>query len=238
MDFLAWAESIGDRLRNPVEILRWNSHKRYLDELARAGLDVVPTTYVDPADPTPELTGEIVVKPAVSAGARDTGRFSDDRHRDAEALLARLAAEGREAMVQPYLRSVDTEGETAVVFCGGEPTHVLRKRAVLRPDEEAPLRRDDLGAAEAMYDPELVTGSRADGAEQDLAAAVFDYVRRRFGSRPPYARVDMVPGPDGAPAVMELELVEPYLYLATAPAAVDRLAEAILHEASAAASGP
>lgn len=199
---------------------------------------MVPTTYVDPADPPPELSGEIVVKPAVSAGARDTGRFGVEHHRDAEALLARLAAEGRAAMVQPYLRSVDSEGETAVVFIGGEPTHVLRKRAVLRPDEEAPIRSDELGAAEAMYDSGLVTGSSGGQAEHELAEAVIDYVGRRFGGRPLYARVDMVPGPGGAPAVMELELVEPYFYLATAPAAVDRLAEAILREASAAADGP
>lgn len=130
-DFLAWAETVGDRLRNPPEVVRWNSDKRYLADVAGAGLAVVPTTYIGPGDDTLDLPDEVIVKPTISAGARDTGRFGREHHDRARALLARLAAAGRTAMVQPYLASVDAHGETAVVFVAGAPTHVLRKRPVL-----------------------------------------------------------------------------------------------------------
>jgi glutathione synthase/RimK-type ligase-like ATP-grasp enzyme len=101
---------------------------------------------VEPRDPAPALDGEIVVKPTVSAGARDTGRFGPDTHGNALALLARLGTAGRTAMVQRYLPGVEAHGETAIVLFGGAPSHVLRKRAVLRPDEEAPVRNDGPGS--------------------------------------------------------------------------------------------
>lgn len=229
-EFREWAAGIGGRLRNRPELIRWNSDKRYLGELAAAGLAVVPTRFVVPGEPTPELEGEVVVKPAVSAGGRDTGRFGPDAHGEARKLAARLAAAGRIAMVQPYLGAVDTLGETALVFVAGELTHALRKRAVLRPDEVAPVRDDALGAAEAMYDPDLVRASDATAAERDLAAAIVGFVAERFGEPPLYARVDLVPGPGGDPVLMELEVVEPCLYLHESPPTAERLAEAIAAE--------
>ncbi len=74
-------------------------------------------------------------------------------------------------MVQPYLGAVDEVGETALLFVGGEFVHTLRKRAVLRADEVAPMRDDALGAAEAMYDPELVVAGESTEAEREVAAA-------------------------------------------------------------------
>lgn len=227
-EFLGWAERVGGRLRNPPEVLRWNSDKRYLADLEAAGLAVVPTAFVEPGDRRPSLDGELVVKPAVSAGGRDTGRFAPAAHAEAEALLARLSAAGRVAMVQPYLGAVDERGETALVFVAGELAHALRKRAVLRPDEVAPVRDDALGAAEAMYDPELVTAGESSAAERELAARVVAHVGDRFGSTLLYARVDLVPGPAGDPVLIELELVEPNLYLNVHPGTAERLAEAIL----------
>src|SRR5690606_16697815 len=102
-----------------------------------AGIPVVPTTFVAPGEPLPEVRGEVVVKPSVSAGARDTGRFSEHTHHLARELVARIQAGGRTAMVQPYLPAVDTRGETAVVCIDGEPLHTLHKHAVLRADEVA-----------------------------------------------------------------------------------------------------
>jgi glutathione synthase/RimK-type ligase-like ATP-grasp enzyme len=174
-----------------------------------------------------------VVKPTVSAGARDTGRFGPAAHEEAHALLARLGAAGRTAMVQRYLPGVETAGETAIVLFGGEPSHVLHKRAVLRPDEVAPRRDDDLGAAEAMYDDDLVTAGDATAAEHELAAGVVAHLRERFGATPLYVRVDLVPGPDGGPVVLEVEAVEPNFYLHTDPAAADRLAALVADDLAA-----
>ena len=226
--FVAWADSIGDRLLNPPAIVRWNADKRYLADLAAAGLAVVPTRFVEPGDATGDLAGEVVVKPTVSAGARDTGRFGPEAHDDARALIASIHRGGRTAMVQPYVRSVDERGETAVVVVDGEVHHGLRKGAVLRSEGVAPVRGGGFGAAEAMYDPDLVRAAPVGEDERAFAVRVIDHVAGRFGAVPLYARVDLVAGPDGEPMLMELELVEPDLYPAEAPGCDDRLADAIL----------
>ena len=133
-------------------------------------------------------------------------------------------------MVQPYLDAVDRDGETALIFIAGELAHVLGKRAVLAPDQVAPVRDDSLGAAEAMYDPTLVGLSTATDDEIALGSEVIAHLRARFEATPLIARVDLVPDGDGAPCVLELEAVEPNLYLRQAPATADRLAEAIVAE--------
>jgi glutathione synthase/RimK-type ligase-like ATP-grasp enzyme len=230
-EFLDWAGRIGDRLHNAPPVVRWNSDKRYLRDLAGDGIRVVETRYVEPADPAPELDGEVVIKPNVSVGAGDTGRFGPATHRTARELIASIQASGRAAMVQPYQPSVDTVGETGVLCIDGEPVHALRKRAVLRPDEIAPARDDAVGAAEVMYDPGLVTAADATPAELDHARAVVARVAERFDYLPLYARVDTVPGPDGEPVLMELEAIEPTFYLDQAPATAERAAEAILARA-------
>ena len=228
-EFLGWAEAIGDRkLHNAPQVLRWNSDKSYLADLREARIPVIATTLVRPSDPVPALDGEVVVKPTISAGARDTGRFSPRSHDPARRLLGRLRESGRTAMVQPYAAEVDTAGETAVVFFGGVESHVLRKRPVLEPDEEAPTRDDAIGTAEAMFRDDLVTSGTATGEERRLAAAVLSYLKQRFGSTPLYARVDLVPDSHGRPMLMELEAVEPNFYLATAPGSAQRLASLIL----------
>ena len=226
--FVEWAESVGDRLHNRPALLRWNSEKSYLADLQAAGLPVVDTTLVHPGDPVPELQGEVVVKPTVSAGARDTGRFGPSVHHEARALIERLTGAGRTAMVQPYLPAVEARGETAIVMFAGRESHVLRKGAVLSPDEEAPLADHELGSAAVMFDPELVVPGEANEAERALAARVIAYVAERFGETPLYARVDMLTDAGGAPVLLELEAIEPALYLASTPGAAERLAEAIL----------
>jgi glutathione synthase/RimK-type ligase-like ATP-grasp enzyme len=229
-EFLAWADGIGDRLHNSAAVLRWNSDKRYVGDLEAAGLPVVPTRYVEPGEEVGELEGEVVVKPTVSAGGRDTGRFTPAVHDEARALLARLGEAGRTAMVQPYLADVDSRGESALVHVAGEFSHGLRKLAVLRPDEVAPVRDDPLGAAEAMYDPDLVRAAETTEEEREVAHRILDHVAERFGAMPLYARVDLVPGPDGTPVLIELEAIEPNLYLYESPETADRLAEAIVAE--------
>jgi hypothetical protein len=103
---------------------------------------------------------------------------------------------------------------------------VLHKRPVLRQDGVAPVTDHPLGVAAVMLDDDLVGPGTADAAQTDLAHAVHDEIAERFGV-PLYARVDLVPGPDGSPVLLELEAIEPALYLWTAPGAVERLARAV-----------
>ena len=122
-------------------------------------------------------------------------------------------------MVQPYQPSVDTVGETAVLFIDGEPAHALRKRAVLRPDEVAPVRDDGVGAAEVMYDPGLVDPGGGDRRRARARRARWSpRSARRFDYLPLYARVDMIRDAGGTPVLLELEAIEPNFYLDQVPA--------------------
>lgn len=223
-EFLAWCAAVGpERLRNSPSLVAFNADKRYLADLSVA---TVPTVFVAPGDARPPLEGEMVVKPNISAGARDTGRFAPAAHAEAHALIARIQASGRVAMVQPYMAAVDDRGETALVFLAGELSHVLRKRAILAPDEVAPLAEGELAPAAAMLRDDLVTAGVANFAERALARRVIAEISARFG-RPLYARVDLVMDVNGNPALLELEAIEPELYLVTSPGASQRMAAAV-----------
>lgn len=121
-EFMAWAERTAKatRLANPVQVVRWNTDKRYLGDLAAAGVPVVPTRYLAPGDPA-DLPDdhEYVVKPTSGAGARFAARYTPDEHETAVRQLERMHAEGLTAMVQPYLTNVDVSGERALLFFGG-----------------------------------------------------------------------------------------------------------------------
>lgn len=226
--FLTWVDALEPRVQNPARVVRWNSDKHHLADLADAGIPVVPTSFVGPGSRIPQLEGEVVVKPTVSAGGRDTGRFGPATYDQATRLVRRLHAQGRTAMLQPYLSSVDDAGEAALVFIGGRFHHAARKRAVLRPDEEAPVRDDEIGGAEVMYDPTIVRPGTASDRELEVATEAIAYLRDRFDVDPLYGRVDLVAGEDGSPLVLELEAVEPNLFLRLSPGAADRLADALL----------
>ncbi|RFU37323.1 hypothetical protein DZF91_33520 [Actinomadura logoneensis] len=213
-EFLAWADAL-PRVANPAPVLRWNTDKRYLRDLAEAGVPTVPTLW-DP-DGLPDWD-EFVIKPAVSAGSRDTARWR--RGTEDEQARAHLEAlRGAPAMVQPFLSAVDTEGETALLFCDGDFTHAARKSPILRAGagiEGLVTGEDGRGA----ITPATPTEAQLALAERALAAVpgAPDLL---------YARVDMVTGPDGAPVLMELELTEPSLFLDAAPEAADLYAKAI-----------
>lgn len=129
--------------------------------------------------------------------------------------------------MQPYLRSVDEHGETALVFIGGQLSHELHKRPVLAPDEVAPSTRDRLAVAKAMLDADLVVAQSAHEDERALARAIIAEISERFGT-PLYARVDLVRGDGGQPVLLELELIEPRLYFAQASGASERFVAAVL----------
>jgi hypothetical protein len=223
-EFLAWCAAVGPgRLRNSPELVAFDADKRYLGELRAR---TAPTEFVGPGDPLPAPSGEVVVKPNVSAGARDTGRFGPATHAEALALVERIRASGRVAIVQAYLAAVDRRGETALVYIAGELSHVLRKRAVLRGEGEAPLADGPLAPAAAMFEEDLVVASSAEPGQVEFAADVVAEVTERFGT-PLYARVDVAADDEGRPVLMELEAIEPCLFLDLAPGAAERFARAI-----------
>ena len=226
--FLDWTDAVDDRLENPARVVRWNSDKHHLADLIAAGIPTVATLFVEPGHDLSLPDGEFVVKPAISVGGRLTGRFGPMAHDAARRLIARQHHEGRAAMVQPYHPSVDTMGETALVFLAGEFSHAAHKWAVLRPDEVAPMRDDEIGGAEVMYGSDLVGPGVADEREIAVGRQAIAYLSDRFDVAPLYARVDVVRDEHGDPMVLELEAVEPNLYLRFAEGAADRLAWAIL----------
>lgn len=224
-EFVAWAATV-PALANPVDLVCWNTDKRYLRELAAAGVPTVPTTWLDPEGvwEHPSDHGEYVIKPVVGAGSMDTGRYdlADATHRElATAQVKRLQAAGRLVMVQPYLTAVDTAGETALLFVAGSSglgfSHAIRKGPI--------LAGPDCGT-EGLFRPEQITPRTA--GEDELAVAERVLAALPGGpERPLYARVDLIPGPDGAPVLIEVELTEPSLFLAHDPGAAGRLADAI-----------
>jgi O-ureido-D-serine cyclo-ligase len=214
--FVTWADAVGpSRLVNPPEVVRWNTDKRYLTDLPQ----VVPTTFVAPGEQAQLPATEFVVKPTVSAGSRDTARFAPGDAARATALIAGIHAGGRTAMVQPYVRSVDERGETALIFFAGRYSHAIRKGPILRRGENPTT---DLFAAEQIAPAEPTAAERA------LADLTLAAVRERFAAAPAYARVDLVQDGDGSVALLELELVEPSLFFSHAPGAMTRFAAAVL----------
>lgn len=221
-EFLAWVERCR-RTVNPADVLAWNTDKRYLDDLSDAGVATVPTVFVEPGGTGPRgLTAgvDIVVKPSVSGSAADTGRFGSTDDPAAVDLIATLHAQGRTAMVQPYLTGIDTEGETSLVFLGGRFSHAVRREPLLGGSgvRGAVVVADVLATVRA----EEPTGAQLSLAERTLEAAPGG--RERLG----YARVDVIPGPDG-PVLLELEAADCFLFLSFAsPGARARMAEHVL----------
>jgi glutathione synthase/RimK-type ligase-like ATP-grasp enzyme len=209
-EFVAWAQRLGPRLVNPPAILAWNTDKRYLHEIAEAGLPVVDTSLVEPGEWFSPPAGEYVVKPTVSAGSRDTARFEggDGDANRARALVQAIHHSGRTAMVQPYVASVDTRGETAMLFFDGEFSHAIHKGPLLHPGQ-APTGE--------VFAPETIEARTATAAERAVADGIVAWVRQRFCGAPAYARVDLVEDAGGAPLLLELELTEPSLFFAHAP---------------------
>ncbi|MBX4179135.1 ATP-grasp domain-containing protein [Streptomyces geysiriensis] len=222
-EFTAWAERCGGatRLANPASVVRWNTDKRYLADLAAAGVPTVPTSYAAPGE-SPGLPDghEYVVKPTSGAGARFAARYTPGEHATAVRQVERMHAEGFTAMVQPYMRAIDTAGERALQFFGGRLLHASRKGAVLAPGTPYDARK----VAHPGLEPWTPTAAEVAVAEAALAAVP-------GAAEPLYARVDLVDGDDGRPRVMELELVEPNLFLWLHERSLPRVVEAVLEAA-------
>lgn len=213
-EFMQWAASVPN-LCNSLPSVRWSSDKHYLGDLAEAGVLTIATTFCQVGEVPSFPQSSFVVKPCIGAGSMDVERYEADDSSAARAQVSALHASGRDVIIQPYVRSVDESGEVALVFIDGEFAHAMRKGAMLNVTQ---LDRNDLFRREQMslisVEPEVVAVGRA-----ALAATGFSDLL--------YARVDLVADDDGW-AIMEVELVEPSLFLTYSPDTVDRLALAIL----------
>ncbi|MBU5423772.1 hypothetical protein KQI48_13955 [Cellulomonas hominis] len=237
-DFRWWTQRVGQatRLINPAQVLTWNIDKIYQRAMEAAGLPIVPTIWMDPARNFNARAihtrfpafGDFVIKPTISAGSRDTGRY-DASQTPSRALaiqhVKRLLDQGRHVMVQRYLREVDTVGETALVYFDGELSHAVRKAPLL----EGPYREGTMDGV--LYKEEVMTAREPSAAELAVGQRVVDAIGSLItGVEQPlaYTRVDLIPDDEGNPVVLELELIEPSFFFAQAPGAVDRFADAIL----------
>jgi hypothetical protein len=228
--FLAWADRLG-RVENPPAVLRWNSDKVYLRNLAEAGVPVVPTSWVAPGEDVRLPPGDVVVKPSVGAGSMGAGRFDTRRPGIAESARQHAQAlhdAGRVVLVQPYLADVDERGETALIYLDGVFSHAIGKAAMLPGGTVNDL---DLDLSGALFRSERITARIPADDELAVGEQVLAVLRRRFGGKLLYVRVDLLPAGAG-PVVVEVELVEPSLFLAFDPGSADRVAAAVARRLS------
>jgi glutathione synthase/RimK-type ligase-like ATP-grasp enzyme len=209
--FLAWCERTARAapMWNPPDVIRANTHKRYLIELAARGVATVPTRLIERDDAARTRVAalgwdRVVIKPAVGAGslgarAFDAGDPAADAH-------VRELAERVEVLIQPYMASVDGHGERSLVWIDGEVSHQIRKSPRFAGEDEQ------------------VTGPHpiADDERALALAALAPWADRIL-----YGRVDVARDADGAPVVMELELAEPSLFFFLAPGSADRYVAAL-----------
>ena len=210
-EFLATLERIGTRttLFNSAALVRWNSRKTYLKEMSDKGADLIPTLWLDAV--TPELAAaafdelgsdDLVFKRQIGAGAADQHRLKrGDPIPDMPHAM----------MAQPFLKMIQVEGEISFIFIDGAFSHALLKRATAGDYRI----QSTYGGTEQAISP----------SADDLAAA--EAVISQFDDAPLYGRVDMLRGPDGRLLLMELELIEPYLYPLEGPDLGPKMASAV-----------
>lgn len=213
-EFMGWLEKAASKvaLLNDMDTVKWNSDKRYLDDLASWGFKTVPTLWVEQGSDqrlSDVLSSSdwrsVVLKPSVSASSYMTGVFHEPLGGEAEEFLARLLERGA-AMVQPYLSSVETVGERSVVCIDGVASHVVVKKPRLADGEESVSR-----------------GFEPTESEKELATDLLS----RWGGHLLYARIDLMQADTGEWSVSELELIEPSLFLIQWPDAVQVFVDSI-----------
>ncbi len=231
--FLEWAHGV-PRILNTYDVLEWNSDKHYLRELEQRGLPTIATTWVsaDAAYTKQQVHsrfpafGDFVMKPTVSSGVRDIGRYSAIDLAARQAAIAQamgMLSEGRDIMIQRYREEIDVHGEVSLVFLNGLLSHTVQKNAFLHPDQ----------VTDRSYTESVVAARPATGEElrwgEEIRAVIHEYVRHRLGRDEQFLfnRVDIVPDGQGSFVVMEIALVDADLYLDATPAALGNFADAI-----------
>jgi hypothetical protein len=214
--FVAWAHEVEARTRlvNSAAVLEWGSDKRYLMDLAAGGVPIVPTQWVPPGGQWRSPSDDYVIKPSVASGGMGAARYVDQDAAQADRHIRRLHADGQLVMVQPYQATIDAEGETALIFISGSYSHAIHKGALLQAD---------VGVTERLWEQQVISDARPRQDQQLLAETVMGAVARTVGPTT-YARVDVVDGPGGIPLVLEVEVVEPSLFLSHWPDAARQLA--------------
>jgi hypothetical protein len=223
-EFMQWVRSVSSvsTMSNSLDVITWNTDKHYLAEVAAMGLPVVPTVFIEPGhDGWPDQVhdllahGDVVVKPAISAGSNDTERHSNIDA--AQKHISELLSAHRSVMLQPYMADVDVESETGLVFIDGKFSHAFAKGALLAQEKNM---------SGGLYAEEEI-GVRQPTAEQLLIGErAVKWLTSRFGKLL-YARVDLLPTAQG-PVIIEIELTEPSLYLLLHPEAATELANALI----------
>lgn len=213
-DFIATLEThekAGLRIFNPSSVVRWNARKTYLKDLGAAAID---TVWVEKADARTVAqafdaldAAEIVVKPQVGAGSINTVRLKRNAWSEADLIAGPPGA----AMIQPYLRAIETEGERSLFWFGGRFSHAIRK---------VPQAGDWLanvpGKTSFVAETPPVAAMETAGAARAAAPGELLYVR-----------IDLVLGGDGKWRVIEIEAIEPYLFLDFAPEGAGFFVDAI-----------
>jgi glutathione synthase/RimK-type ligase-like ATP-grasp enzyme len=218
-EFSAWLDEVQSltQLCNKPSLIRWNMDKHYLGDLESRGVNVVPSRYVERGTRVclKGLLDELgwydaVIKPCVSGAARHTYRVHRQNAGEMDAVVRRLLA-NESLLLQPFQQGIIEHGEDALIMLNGRFSHAVRK--VAKPGDFRV--QDDHGGSVHHYEP---TTAQIELAEQAVAACQ---------SVPTYGRVDMSPGNQGHYAVMELELIEPELWLRYHPPAASVMAQAI-----------
>lgn len=228
--FLAWCRNpiMATRMLNPPPVAEWSLDKRYMTDLARYGVPVIPSVYIGPGVSAEALLGKFVdahcddvnfvAKPTVGAGSKGVRRFSINQLSAAIEHVERLNAQGSEVILQPYLDTVDRCGETDLVYFNGIYSHAIKKRALLMPDG-------------IVHKPtlEFRQAGQADNDERQVAEAALEAASKHWstGGSLLYGRVDLVRGYDGKPMVLELELCEPNLSITLSEGGAMRFARAL-----------
>jgi hypothetical protein len=218
-EFLAWVEqcSAATQLANPPILIKWNLNKGYLRELEDSGVAVVPTRFFPPgAEVDLPDDREFVIKPAIGVGSRYAARYCPESRAQATEHVRVLHDKRLTVMVQPYMNSIDEMGERALIFVKDTFMHAIHKDAVLKRGASFDSQRDPHPSA-VPWSP----------TEPELALA-----RKALASIPNpdellHARVDLVQGDSGSPVIMELELIDPNLFLAANSGSVAMICRAI-----------
>lgn len=216
-DFLAWTNSMREYpLLNTSKTILWNINKHYLEELSKAGIPTVDTQFLKPQETVTLPDIDFVVKPVISEGALNTARYRADQKSAASEHIEKLHADNIELMIQPYMTNVDQNGERSLLFYNKKLDHSSLKQAVLKAGEPFDVER------ESHPDPVPYQPTKE---ELDLAHTTLEAIP--FNDPLLYARVDIALGENGDPILMELELLDPVLFLAQSEGSAHRYAQAI-----------
>ncbi|MGH9097175.1 MAG: hypothetical protein ACRDWB_07095 [Acidimicrobiales bacterium] len=218
-EFLDWAARVATRTRlvNPEPVVKWNSEKSYLGDLAADGIPIVPTWWVPPGAGWSPPSEDYVIKPSVASGSLGAARYRRAGVDTADAHVRRLHRQGQTVMVQPYQPAIDVHGEVALIYFDHQFSHAVSKQALLQPD---------VGETERLWEQHVITPTEATDQQRHLAETTLDAVRQRVGPTA-YARVDVIDDFDGHPLVLEVELIEPAFYLTHGVGAPERFAAAL-----------